>query len=234
MSKYTGPDPSNLDEHYRTDPWVVHRLLEKLSDEQRLAFRGHCVSPCAGDGAIVQAVNTFFGPGYVQRWTMIEKQPRFTQALLDLVDGAPPSRTTYHLKFASDTHKVRESYTTAGTDYNVMCGNALLLTNRLRRPAVSVVIDNPPFSRALAFYKKYRPIAPGGLYFLLRTSWLETVERHEYLQHDMPDVYLLPQRPSFVVEGGTDAASYSWMHWGVERKPVATIRLCNLTPKDER
>ena len=214
MSKYRGPDPKNLDEHYETPRFAVHRLLEQLSDEQRAAFRGHVLSPCAGTGAITKHVNSFFGRGYVERWTLIEKQKFFMGQLEALA--------------AREEGKKRRS------KYKIINGNALLLSHTVGRPVpVDVLIDNPPFSRALAFLLKYRDV-PDDLYLLQRTSWLETADRHPILQNDMPNTYVLPQRPSFTSDNGTDAASYSWFHWDRERRKVGTIRLLDLTESDDR
>jgi hypothetical protein len=44
---------------------------------------------------------------------------------------------------------------------------------------------------------------------LLRLNYLEGVERAEFWRRCAPDVYVLPNRPSFH-GGGTDATAYAW------------------------
>lgn len=55
----------------------------------------------------------------------------------------------------------------------------------------------------------------GMLVFLLRLPALETKERNRWIRENMPDVYVLPKRPSFTGKG-SDATAYAWMVWHKE------------------
>lgn len=211
MSKYRGPKRDNLDEHYKTPGWAVHRLLERLPAEQLVHFEGHVLSPCAGTGAITAAVESFPGLNGAKRWTLIEKQAKFMPELRALTMSRG-NTTRYQVINANAMHVGERRITLNG------------------HSPVTQIIDNPPFSKALSFFRYFRDMAkPGGLFLLLRTSWLETQERHPYLQDDMPDIYTLPQRPSFSMDGATDAASYSWFHWTEKRRSTGRIRLLDIT-----
>lgn len=72
-------------------------------------------------------------------------------------------------------------------------------------------ILNPPFSDALAFVQRCLTVAD-TVCALLRLNWLEGDDRAPWLREHAPDVYVLPNRPSFTGEG-TDATAYAWMVW---------------------
>lgn len=98
----------------------------------------------------------------------------------------------------------------------------------------SVIITNPPFSLAREFIHQARAEAPRAmLVFLLRLNFLGSADRHGWLSRDMPDIYQLPNRPSFV-NGKTDSVEYGWFVWGPEPKVEGRIRLLGLTSIEER
>lgn len=100
--------------------------------------------------------------------------------------------------------------------------------------ACSVILTNPPFSLAREFIHKARAVAPQAtLVFLLRLNFLGSADRHGWLSRDMPDIYQLPNRPSFV-NGKTDSVEYGWFVWGPEPKVEGRIRLLGLTSIEER
>lgn len=81
------------------------------------------------------------------------------------------------------------------------------------------VITNPPFSEALGFAGRALNEARNGVAMLLRTPWLEGVERYESLFRDWP-----PQIVAVFVERvpmtlgrwdpeATTATSYAWFVW---------------------
>lgn len=99
-----------------------------------------------------------------------------------------------------------------------------------------LVITNPPFSLADAFAKKCLDVA-GQVIFLLRLSWLASQKRHEFFAaYGCPDVYVLPNRPSFTCNGKTDRFEYAWFHWhlGTDELRPGAIRILDTTPRSER
>ena len=47
---------------------------------------------------------------------------------------------------------------------------------------------------------------------LLRLNFLGSQERSDYLREHMPDIYVIPNRPSFT-GGKTDSIEYAWFVW---------------------
>lgn len=82
---------------------------------------------------------------------------------------------------------------------------------------------NPPFSLALAFVLASMERADQVL-MLQRLNWFGTKQRSRWLVRHCPDVYVLPERPSFTADGGTDSAEYAWFHWPArEERRTGTI-----------
>ncbi len=97
-----------------------------------------------------------------------------------------------------------------------------------------VVVTNPPYQQALEFVVEARRRARSAVAMLLRLNWLASRERQALLARDMPDVYVLPDRPSFT-GGGSDMTEYAWMVW--YRSPrllPGRIRVLATTPLRER
>lgn len=96
-----------------------------------------------------------------------------------------------------------------------------------------VAILNPPFTHAQAFIKRCKGLAD-WVCALERLNFLEGEERNEWLRADAPDVYVLPNRPSFTGEG-TDATAYAWFVWTPERgRAEGRMRVLPTTPASER
>ena len=78
-----------------------------------------------------------------------------------------------------------------------------------------VLLTNPPFSLAEEFVRASLPLASYCV-FLLRLNFLGSAKRRALFANEMPDIYVLPNRPSFTGKG-TDATEYCWMVWTPER-----------------
>ena len=78
------------------------------------------------------------------------------------------------------------------------------------------IIGNPPYNLAKEFIEKCFEIAEEDteIIMLLRTAFLESKKRYDFWQiHPVNKLYVLSQRPSFLVNGKSDATSYSWFIW---------------------
>ena len=75
-----------------------------------------------------------------------------------------------------------------------------------------VIITNPPFSKALEFIKKSIELEPEYVCMLLRLNFMGSGERSDFLRQYTPDIYVLPNRPSFNGKG-TDSIEYAWFIW---------------------
>lgn len=88
---------------------------------------------------------------------------------------------------------------------------------------VDVIITNPPYSEADRFVQLALQHAD-HVAMLLRLNWLASLSR-SFLYTAMPDLYVLPNRPSFVGKKNaktgsrstTDATEYAWMYWSSKK-----------------
>lgn len=103
-------------------------------------------------------------------------------------------------------------------------------------------IGNPSYELAESVYRHCRSLAR-QVALLLPLDFLGSAERHAMFAADMPDIYVLPQRPTFIVsnkidsDGKTstttsDAQVYCWAHWPEHKQPKGTITMLDLTPGD--
>lgn len=120
----------------------------------------------------------------------------------------------------------RDDLARSGAD-EVRIGDALALA----WPRVDVVIGNPPYALADEFARL--AVAAGThAALLLRLNWISARSRVAWLRAHRPDVWVLPERPSFDGSGNTDATAYAWLHW----HPGATgaVNWLDTTPAAER
>jgi len=96
-----------------------------------------------------------------------------------------------------------------------------------------VAITNPPFRQALPFVRKCLDVARWVI-VLQRLNFLGSVERAAFFHSEMPDVFVLPDRPIF--RGGhSDSTEYGWFVWGPRRgRRRGSIRVLKTTPPNER
>ncbi len=105
-----------------------------------------------------------------------------------------------------------------------------------------VMLTNPPYGEATAFLRKGLKIAD-YVALLLRLNYLGSQTRSAFLQRHMPNTYVLPDRPCFVVRmtwdpkrkryrrTTTDATEYAWFVWeAANPQRTATIELLDRTP----
>lgn len=98
------------------------------------------------------------------------------------------------------------------------------------RARYRVAITNPPYRHAFAFARKMHDLADVSV-MLVRLGWLASGERAPWLRQHVPDVYVLPNRPSFT-GGGTDSSDYAWVVWG--RSLGGHFGVLAETPREER
>lgn len=118
-----------------------------------------------------------------------------------------------------------------GLGFNVACADFLSLSP-LRR--FDLIIGNPPFLRAEDFVRKALTLVRtmGKVAFLLRLNFLEGQRRHAWMRSNVPDVYVLPRRPSFYASGPkrgkTDGTAYAWAVFYDEPRFVGSVRILDL------
>jgi hypothetical protein len=195
-------------DNYPTPAWVVHRILEH-DRIRRLASCPLWIEPGVGNGAIVQATS-------------------------GLITRSGYSRPTWHVFDKRET-----PFLTRMKHGTVLDVTDVSATKRWLKglPGVRldrVVIGNPPFSHARRFIDVSREAAANVL-LLLRLNFLGSEERASFIRGATPDVYVLPNRPSFVKNGKTDSIEYAWFHWhALSGRGDGRLCVLNTTPKAER
>lgn len=97
-----------------------------------------------------------------------------------------------------------------------------------RLEEATLILSNPPYVHAAAFIDAcIRRCPHADIALLLRMGIVETPERGDFFRACCPDVYALPQRPSFIApkQGNklsTDSATYGWFVWE-EAKSLQTV-----------
>lgn len=100
---------------------------------------------------------------------------------------------------------------------------------------IGAVITNPPFSLAEQFIRHSRALYPrADLVFLLRLNFAGSAGRLRLWRDiGMPDVYVLPNRPSFT-GGKTDSCEYAWFRWPSDARSRGEFLVLNETSRRER
>lgn len=100
-------------------------------------------------------------------------------------------------------------------------------------PAVTVVMGNPPFSKAFEFVvEAQRRFPRAEICYLLRLAFAASDGRNEFMRRYPPDVYVIPDRISFTGEGA-DNSEYGWFLWPNEVRP-GRFQVLKTTPLAER
>ena len=79
-------------------------------------------------------------------------------------------------------------------------------------PKMQVCITNPPYNLAQKMIQHALTQAE-QVCMLLRLNFLASEVRVEWMQKNVPDIYVIPNRPSFRGKG-SDACEYGWFVWG--------------------
>ena len=203
---------SALDQ-YPTPPWCVQRLLEVVP----LVGRGNrFLEPAAGDGAIIRAVT---GHGN-KKWTAFEIDPRFNAELVATgVEVTRRRQDTVDVVMADFLRAVRCASISQHFDFG---------------------ITNPPYGLTAEFVGAMRQCCR-SFALLLPMNYLGTKGRAATFRRDMPDVGVLPDRPSFVVKitrrrDGTlrgttsDNREYGWFIWPEQPRPRGELFMLADTP----
>lgn len=114
-------------------------------------------------------------------------------------------------------------------------GNALMQTPWDVVP--NVVITNPPYLPAYELLNHFLQTFPKAyIVLLLRVNFLASEARHALMSAYAPDIYVLPNRPSFKGAGKTDATEYAWFVYrpSPRRREVGKLKMLGLTSLGER
>ncbi len=98
------------------------------------------------------------------------------------------------------------------------------LLSKHNRDRFDVLITNPPYSLAEDFMTKGMQIARYTCLFL-RVNYLASKSRCSFLRAFPPDVFVLPNRPSFTGDGNTDMTEYAWFVWPQHSRPFGRLKV---------
>jgi hypothetical protein len=190
-------------DNYPTPSFCVHRLLERVELPGGLWYE-----PCAGEGAIIEAVN---------------------QVRDDVEWRATELRENGHEEL------VRRHGRLPG--FRANCGDALDPYPFDRSDPVKVVITNPPFSIAFELLNHEMREHPDAMIaLLLRINFWGSKKRQPFFEKFPADTFILPNRPSFRGAGTTDSIEYAWFIWpGQPRmREFGKVAVLALTARDEQ
>lgn len=181
-------------EFFETPAAAVHAFLDHPACPlQQAPDNGIWLEPCAGEGAIVRAIQSYEHLSYNDAgWAVAEIRPECLPALEALPNlVAPPAICDF-------------------------------LADEGTERIFDFAIFNPPFSKAMEFLqaclKRARTVV-----MLQRVGFLEGEDRNGFLRRCPPDLFVLTSRPSFDSRGSDAACYgwYVWRSEELERRSGA-------------
>lgn len=95
------------------------------------------------------------------------------------------------------------------------------------------LMTNPPLNIATELMEFF--VGAGRwVVLLLRLNFLSSARRCPFLRRHTPDVYVLPNRPSFTGGGKTDSIEYAWFVWPPASRRRGELVVLPDTPKETR
>lgn len=211
------------DDAYETPPWCVKRLLENedFYSQWMNSVSGPVLEPCAGQGNIIRTVDSYDLCMASAGWVATELRPECSGAL----EEACPRPASEEV--GPSTVKIGDFFSQETQAFV-----------RAHRPTCA--ITNPPYSLAVPFIESCLTLVDGVVAMLLRLNFGSSAKREKFFSGKMPDIYVLPDRPNFVLSdlGSTsDMQEYAWFVWP-EREERArykgTWNRLGITPRSER
>jgi len=198
------------EDYYTTPSWCVRRLFEAWRPRRD----GVWLEPSAGNGAIIRAIDDIDLGEHESgsrpwKWLACEIRDEERETLADLVGPGNVTIGSFVFDGACGFHAEDRD--------------------------VTLVIGNPPYSLAWPFVAQARQRFPcATICYLLRVAFAASEERNAAMRYRAPDVYLLPNRPSFTGDG-SDSADYAWFVWpAVVERSAGRFQVLNTTPLAER
>lgn len=120
------------------------------------------------------------------------------------------------------------------TDDQITIGDFLEWAVAHKEPTFDVLMMNPPFWLTAEFVNHARKLAACVVCFQT-LNLLGSEERNDWMRANVPDLYVLPDRPSHTGDGKTDAIYSGWYVWGpVTDKEPGLLTVLECTDLDER
>lgn len=186
--------PSDILDRYYTPQWAVAQCFTEVMPLVLQTPPKSILEPGAGGGVFVRA-----------------------------------SRATWPLSriFAFDVDRTTELWSEADHSWHDDFLHPTSSSSSYIDPAwtkYDLVIGNPPFTHALAFVERSLQLAT-TVVFILRQGFLSSQKRAAFFrQHPPIGVWMMPNRPSFTLDGRTDSADYCWVAWRRGHPGSTTLR----------
>jgi hypothetical protein len=179
--------------------------VDRLLEKLKLPG-GNWLEPGAGEGNLIRAVNRSD-----VRWTALELREE-CRPILEALSPRPEIVIT-------------DKFVAAGVEDRA---------KPLHGRHFDVAFGNPPFSLAIEFVRESIKYAD-HVVMLLRLNFLGSRGRCAFMQEHAPDVYVLPDRPSFDGKG-TDSIEYAWFVWrrATLHQPSGRITVLDVTSADTK
>lgn len=194
-------------DNYPSPNWTIHRFLDRFVVHHP-ELGDLWLEPGAGEGNLIHAT---------QEWTEA-KQPwrKITWDACDIRVEVEPFL---------DNLGVR----------NISIGD-YFVNGPPTDDKYDMIITNPPFSLAMPFINRSLEANTRFVVMLQRLNFMGSINRHAFMQRYHPDLYILPNRPSFKATGATDSIEYAWFVWDKEnlQRSSGTHYLLDTTPKADR
>lgn len=201
-------------DRYPTPQWCVHRFLERfiVEEERHALTTGRWLDPGAGEGNIIRAANSWFEPS-----------------------GLGINMTTGPVWDAKELRPECEPFLKKLGVENVSIGDYFVEGPPQTDKPYDLIITNPPFSLAMEFILRSFEANARYIAMLLRLNYIGSQKRHAFMTQYPPDLYVIPNRPSFKGTGETDSIEYAWFVWDKhDLGSPGRYTLLGLTPKQER
>lgn len=200
-----GPRLGGDKDNYPTPEWCIHRLLDEW-----IPRPGLLLEPCAGDGRIIQTVDSRLRPEHFI-WAALEIREECRRDLSQL------ARRQGRLVFQITDFLTNQDLPvdTDGT--------------------LTTVISNPPYNVAEKVIRRAREVGPhADIVMLMRIGFLASEARGAFFEeHGVPDIYVLPNRPIFV-KGTSDNTEYAWYIWPPVVRSQGRVFRLPVTPIEQR
>lgn len=199
MSSTRNPIRTGAD-HYPTPAWAVKSIIPVL---HRLFPGGvrRAIEPAAGNGAIIAALEG--QSPHIRHWHAIDIRMECQDPLGEVPTDS--ESLIYDIENFLDKPVPDQPY--------------------------DLVITNPPYNMALEFVQRSLEWVHenGWVVMLLRLPFLAGQKRGLWMRNHMPDVYVLPKRPSFTGHG-TDSCDYAWMSWQRRLRTSSRVEILEVLP----
>jgi hypothetical protein len=191
-------------DNYPTPNWCTHRLLDRLAPRYPEIVKGRWLEPGAGEGNILRGITEWFA----------------------LTESGHPGPILDACELRGECEEPLKRYADI-----IQIGDYFKLGPPPDQE-YTLIGTNPPFSLAMEFILRSLKANTRFVTMLLRLNYVGSQDRHEFFTTYVPDLYVLPNRPSFKGTGEVDSIEYAWFFWDKQdlHRSRGRYEMLDLTP----